>query len=78
MAGTRQLNGLIDRLGLLHAQMAHGSIKKAQLTYCGDVARRSTKLLTAAFAAGLLEYRLEHVNIECADPASLRFHSRRL
>jgi D-3-phosphoglycerate dehydrogenase len=52
------------RLGLLHAQMAHGAITRAQLTYRGDVAGRSTRLITAAFAAGLLEKRLDqHVNI---------------
>jgi D-3-phosphoglycerate dehydrogenase len=52
------------RLGLLHAQMAQGSIKRAQLTYRGEVARRSTKLITGAFTAGLLESRLtQNVNI---------------
>ena len=56
------------RLGLLHAQMAQGSIKRAQLTYRGEVARRSTKLITAAFAAGLLESRLaQNVNIVNAE-----------
>lgn len=56
------------RLGLLHAQMCQGAIKKAELTYRGEVARRSTKLITAAFAAGLLEYRLqENVNIVNAE-----------
>jgi D-3-phosphoglycerate dehydrogenase len=52
------------RLGLLHAQMSQGAIRRAELSYRGEVARRSTKLVTAAFAAGLLEYRLaEQVNI---------------
>ena len=52
------------RLGLLHAQMCQGAIRKAELFYRGEVARRSTRLLTAAFAAGLLEYRLDQqVNI---------------
>src|SRR5437764_4279436 len=52
------------RLGLLHAQMSQGAIRKAELFYHGEAARRSTRLLTAAFAAGLLEYRLDqHVNI---------------
>src|SRR5205823_9841323 len=52
------------RLGLLHAQMCQGAIRKAELHYRGEVARRSTRLLTAAFTAGLLEYRLDqHVNI---------------
>lgn len=56
------------RLGLLHAQMAQGTIQKAELHYRGEVARRSTRLLTAAFAAGLLEYRLaEQVNIVNAE-----------
>jgi D-3-phosphoglycerate dehydrogenase len=56
------------RLGLLHAQMCPGAIRKAELCYRGEVARRSTKLITAAFAAGLLEYRLaENVNIVNAE-----------
>jgi D-3-phosphoglycerate dehydrogenase len=56
------------RLGLLHAQMAQGSIKHAKLTYRGEVARRSTKLITGAFAAGLLESKLaQNVNIVNAE-----------
>jgi D-3-phosphoglycerate dehydrogenase len=51
------------RLGLLHAQMCQGTIQRAVLTYRGDVARRPTRLITAAFAAGLLESRLEQVNV---------------
>jgi D-3-phosphoglycerate dehydrogenase len=56
------------RLGLLHAQMAQGAIQRAELKYHGEVARRSTKLVTAAFTAGLLESRLaESVNIVNAE-----------
>jgi D-3-phosphoglycerate dehydrogenase / 2-oxoglutarate reductase len=56
------------RLGLLHAQMCHGAIRKAVLSYRGEVARRSTKLITAAFTAGLLESRLaQNVNIVNAE-----------
>jgi D-3-phosphoglycerate dehydrogenase len=56
------------RLGLLHAQMCQGAIRKAQLNYRGEVARRSTRLVTAAFAAGLLEYRLaQNVNVVNAE-----------
>jgi D-3-phosphoglycerate dehydrogenase len=52
------------RLGLLLAQMSHGAPQKVELLYRGDAARKSTRLLTAAFAAGLLESRLEqNVNI---------------
>jgi D-3-phosphoglycerate dehydrogenase len=55
------------RLGLLHAQMCQGTIRRAILSYRGEVARRSTKLITAAFTAGLLEHRLENVNIVNAE-----------
>jgi D-3-phosphoglycerate dehydrogenase len=55
---------LARRLGLLHAQMAQGAIHKVELQYRGEVAKRSTRLITAAFAAGLLETRLDQqVNI---------------
>jgi D-3-phosphoglycerate dehydrogenase len=52
------------RLGLLHVQMCQGVIRRAELRYRGEVAQRSTKLITAAFAAGLLEFHLDQqVNI---------------
>ncbi|MCE9532762.1 MAG: phosphoglycerate dehydrogenase [Planctomycetes bacterium] len=55
---------LARRLGLLQAQLADGPISKVSLLYRGDLALKSTKLLTAAFAAGLLEFRLaESVNL---------------
>jgi D-3-phosphoglycerate dehydrogenase len=55
---------LARRLGLLHAQMCQGSIQRAELSFRGDVARRPTRLITAAFAAGLLETRLDQpVNV---------------
>jgi len=59
---------LARRLGLLHAQLAHGAVRKATLTYKGDLAGLKTRLLTAAFTAGLLEYRLsEGVNLVNAE-----------
>jgi D-3-phosphoglycerate dehydrogenase len=55
---------LARRLGLLHAQMARGPILKVELQYRGDAAKRSTRLITAAFAAGLLETQLDQqVNV---------------
>jgi D-3-phosphoglycerate dehydrogenase len=54
---------LARRLGLLHAQMARGTIREARLICRGEIAEKNTRLLRAAFAAGLLEYRLEGVNI---------------
>src|SRR5262249_56674746 len=47
-----ELRSYVDmarRLGLLHAQMCQGAIRRAELSYRGEVARRSTKLITAAF-----------------------------
>jgi D-3-phosphoglycerate dehydrogenase len=49
---------LARRLGLLHAQMCQGAIHKVELSYRGEVGRRSTRLITAAFLAGMLEGRL--------------------
>jgi len=64
----RQYVDLARRLGLVHAQMDQGTIRRVELTYKGDVARRGTKIITAAFLAGLLEYRLqEGVNIVNAE-----------
>jgi D-3-phosphoglycerate dehydrogenase len=50
---------LARRLGLLHAQMDRGQIQGARLVYRGEVANKNTKLLTASFAAGLMETALE-------------------
>ncbi len=61
------LRGYLDasyRLGLLMAQWHEGSIGACQLNYRGEVADKDTKLLTAAFCAGLLERALaDDVNI---------------
>jgi len=57
------------RLGRLHAQMDRGTIAKARLLYRGEVAMKNTKLLTASFAAGLLEGNLaQTVNLVNALP----------
>src|SRR5207237_2616143 len=68
LAEVRPFVDLARRLGLLHAQLAHGAVRKATLTYKGDLAGLKTRLLTAAFTAGLLEYRLsEGVNLVNAE-----------
>lgn len=56
------LRGYLDvayRLGLLLNQWHGGAISACHLNYRGEVADRDTKLLTAAFCAGLLERALE-------------------
>jgi D-3-phosphoglycerate dehydrogenase / 2-oxoglutarate reductase len=47
------------RLGMLHSQMDRGTLKNAKITYRGEVAHKNTKLVTASFAAGLMESALE-------------------
>lgn len=64
----KQYIDLARRLGLLQSQLASGPIHKAEITYRGELARKNTRLLTAAFAAGLLEKHLaEGVNIVNAE-----------
>jgi len=68
LAEVRPYVDLARRLGLLQAQIAHGAIRKASLTYRGELAGQKTRLLTAAFTAGLLEYRLsDGVNLVNAE-----------
>jgi D-3-phosphoglycerate dehydrogenase len=61
------LRGYLDavyRLGLLMAQWHEGSISSCLLNYRGEVSDKDTKLLTAAFCAGLMERAMpEEVNI---------------
>jgi D-3-phosphoglycerate dehydrogenase len=63
LAELRLYVDLARRLGLLCAQLAGGPIHRAELTLRGDAAKRSTRLIAAAFTAGLLEGAVEHVNI---------------
>ena len=56
------------RLGLLTAQLAEKPAKACKLTYRGEVAGKETKLITSAFAAGLLEHAMDdQANIINAD-----------
>ncbi|HEY1190102.1 MAG TPA: phosphoglycerate dehydrogenase [Gemmata sp.] len=68
LAEVRPYVDLARRLGLLQAQVAQGAIRRASLTYRGELAGQKTRLLTAAFTAGMLEYRLsEGVNLVNAE-----------
>ncbi len=56
------LRGYLDvayRLGMLMADIQTGGIQSCRLLYRGEIASKDTKVLTAAFAAGLLENALE-------------------
>jgi len=65
------LRGYLDlayRLGLLLAQVDHFPPRTCRLSYRGEVAKKETRLLSAAFAAGLLEHTMESaVNIVNAE-----------
>jgi D-3-phosphoglycerate dehydrogenase len=59
---------LTYRLGLLLAQVDRAAPSACKLRYRGEVAKKDTRLLSAAFAAGLLEQAMESpVNIVNAE-----------
>lgn len=66
-----ELQGYLDvayRLGLLLSQWNDGGTSACQVQYRGEVVDKNTKLLTAAFCAGLLERALdEDVNVVNAE-----------
>ena len=65
MADLQSYLDLCYRLGLLLAQQNQaGGLKSATVLFRGDVAGRNTRLMTSAFAAGLLESAFdENVNV---------------
>src|SRR5688572_13468418 len=59
---------LAHRLGLLCSQWHSAGTSACHLTYRGELAKKNTKLVTAAFCAGLLERALEEdVNVVNAE-----------
>jgi D-3-phosphoglycerate dehydrogenase len=67
LEGVRGFLDLAWRLGLLVAQLDSGHPRSCSIAYRGEIAGRNTKLVTAAFAAGLLEGVIEDVNIVNAE-----------
>ena len=60
-ATLAELRGYLNvayRLGLLLSQMTHNPPSSCRLSYKGEVAKKNTRLLSAAFAAGLLEHAM--------------------
>ena len=57
---------LADRIGSFAGQLVDSGIKRAVITYEGDVAGLKTKALTASVIAGLLRPLLADVNIVSA------------
>lgn len=59
LEGLRGFLDLTYRLGLLTAQLDREAPTRCRIRYQGEVANRDTRLLSAAFAAGLLQHALE-------------------
>ncbi len=67
LEGVRGFLDLAWRLGLLLSQLDDSHPKSCSIAYRGEIAARNTKLVTAAFAAGLLESAFDEVNIVNAE-----------
>ncbi|MFM7075617.1 MAG: phosphoglycerate dehydrogenase [Planctomycetaceae bacterium] len=67
LEGVRGFLDLAWRLGLLLSQLDDAPPKSCSIAYRGEIASRNTKLVTAAFAAGLLESASDEVNIVNAE-----------
>ena len=67
LEGVRGFIDLAWRLGLLLSQLDAASPRSCSIAYRGEIAARNTRLVTAAFAAGLLEGSIEGVNIVNAE-----------
>ncbi len=68
LEGLRGYLNVAYRLGLLLAQADHNPPTGCRLRYDGEVAKKDCRLLSAAFAAGLLEHAMEaEVNIVNAE-----------
>jgi D-3-phosphoglycerate dehydrogenase / 2-oxoglutarate reductase len=67
LEGVRGFLDLAWRLGLLVAQLDDLPPRSCSIAFRGEVAARNTQLVTAAFAAGLLESAIEGVNVVNAE-----------
>ncbi len=59
MEDLKHYLNLSYRLGLLASQMIQGSVKSAEIDFRGEAAAKKTRLMTSAFAVGLLESALD-------------------
>jgi D-3-phosphoglycerate dehydrogenase len=67
LEGVRGFLDLAWRLGILVGQLDDAAPRSCSVSYRGEIASRNTRLVTAAFAAGLLESAIEGVNIVNAE-----------
>lgn len=68
LEGLRGYLNVAYRLGMLLAQVDHAPPASCKISYQGDVCKKDTSLLSAAFAAGLMEHAMDcEVNIVNAE-----------
>ncbi len=68
LEGLRGYLNVAYRLGMLLSQVDHAAPVSCKLSYQGEVCKKNTSLLTAAFAAGLVEHAMDcEVNIVNAE-----------
>ncbi len=67
LEGLRGYLNVAYRLGLLLAQEGLNSPKSCRMSYKGEVAKKDTRLLSQAFAAGFLAHAVQGVNIVNAE-----------
>jgi len=65
LADVRRFMDIAYRLGLLQSQV-HPTVRKAIIEYRGEVAKKNTRLVTAAFTMGLLQRNIPDVNLVSA------------
>jgi D-3-phosphoglycerate dehydrogenase len=65
LADVRRFLDIAYRLGLLQSQV-HPTVRKATIEYRGEVSKKNTRLVTAAFTMGLLQRNIPDVNLVSA------------
>lgn len=70
MEDLKHYLNLSYRLGLLSAQMIKGSVRSAEIDFRGEAADKKTRLMTSAFAVGLLSSALD-ANVNIVNATSL-------
>jgi D-3-phosphoglycerate dehydrogenase len=65
LADVRRFMDIAYRLGILQSQV-HPTVRRAIIEYRGEVAKKNTRLVTAAFTLGLLQRNLPDANLVSA------------
>jgi D-3-phosphoglycerate dehydrogenase len=79
LADVRRFIDIAYRLGVLQSQV-HSTVRKAVIEYRGEVSKKNTRLVTAAFTMGLLQRNIPDVNLvsarQLAEDRGIRIEER--